>query len=360
LGWMGQLAGLSPQLWRGVIQDTASTSCLVALLVARERATGFSQEADGLAGFGRPVTVYTSEQAHTSVAKAALLAGFGRANLRLVGCDPATFAMRPDVLARSMAADAADGCLPAAVVATIGTTASTAIDPVAEIVEVSRRHNAFVHVDAALAGSAMLLPECAPLFEGLDGADSICWNPHKWMGTALDCSLFYVRNVAELNAVMSTRASYLAEPGAPGAEAPTQYRDWGIPLGRRFRALKLYFQLRLDGVEAIRARLRRDLVNAAWLAREVAATPNWTVLAPVPLQTVCVLHEPRPGLSADELDRHTLYWCEAVNRSGRAHLTPALLGARYMVRCSIGAEATERSDVEEVWRLMREHAEAAP
>ncbi len=357
--WMRELCGLS-SAWSGSIHDTASTACLVALLAARERTTDLGEMRGGLQSEPAPLVVYASTQAHSSVPKAVLLAGFGRANLRLVEVDPTTYAMDPAALQAAMAADAAAGRRPCAVVASLGTTGTTAFDPVPAIVEVAREHGAWVHVDAAMAGSAMLLPECRPLFEGVEAADSLGWNPHKWMGTVLDCSLLYVRDVPHLVAVMSTNPSYLRS--AVDGEV-TQYKDWGIPLGRRFRALKLWFHLRLDGAEAIRARLRRDLANAAWLADQVRAADGWEVLAPVALQTVCVRHVPEPsrapgGAARDEaLDAHTLAWAEAVNATGRAFVTPALLDGRWMVRLSIGAEPTEREHVEQVWALCREAAE---
>jgi aromatic-L-amino-acid decarboxylase len=204
----------------------------------------------------------------------------------------------------------------------------------------------------------MLLPECRGMFAGVDGADSLSWNPHKWMGTVLDTSLLYVRDVDHLTAVMSTNPSYLRS--AVDGEV-TQYKDWGIPLGRRFRALKLWFHLRLDGAEAIRVRLRRDLENARWLSEQAEAEPGWEVLAPVVLQTVCLRHVPErlrgpSGAVADldGLDRHTLDWVERVNATGRALVTAALLDGRWMVRVSIGAEATERADVEALWALARD------
>ncbi|MGZ8750622.1 MAG: pyridoxal phosphate-dependent decarboxylase family protein, partial [Pseudonocardia sp.] len=358
--WLRELTGL-PAGWGGAIHDTASTACLVALLAARERASGLSQNRGGLQEEARPLTVYTSPQAHSSVPKAALLAGFGADNLRYVDVDPVTYAMRPEALAGAMAADAAAGRRPAAVIVAIGTTGTTAIDPLAAIVAIAAEHGAWVHVDAAMAGSALLLPERRWMIDGIEGADSLCWNPHKWLGTILDCSLLYVRDPAELVAVMSTNPSYLRS-GMDGEV--TQYKDWGIPLGRRFRSLKLWFHLRLDGVEAIRARLRRDLDNAAWLGEQVAARAGWRVLAPVALQTVCLRHEP-PGLvDADgvvldgaALDAHTLAWAAAVNDSGRAFVTPSMLDGRWMVRVSIGAEATEREHVSGLWRRLRAEAE---
>ncbi|MEM7275683.1 MAG: pyridoxal-dependent decarboxylase, partial [Actinomycetota bacterium] len=259
--WLRQLTGLSAA-WSGTIHDTASTACLVALLTARERATGHSLAGGGMAAVDRPPVAYTTEQAHSSVRKAALLAGYGADNLRVVAVDQ-HHAMDPAALAEAMAADVADGRIPAAVVVTVGTTGTTAIDPVAELVAVAEEHGAWVHVDAAMAGTAMLLPECRGLWAGVEGADSLCWNPHKWMGAILDTSLYYVRDVEALVRVMSTNPSYLRSTGSD--TEVTQYRDWGLPLGRRFRALKLWFQLSLDGIEAIQARLRRDLANAEWL-----------------------------------------------------------------------------------------------
>ena len=350
--WLRELTGL-PAGWHGAIQDTASTACLVALLAARERASGLSQNRGGLQAEPAPLTVYTSPQAHSSVAKAALLAGFGADNLRYVAVDPVTYAMRPEALAAAMADDVAAGRRPAAVGVAVGTTATTAIDPLAELAPIAAGHGAWVHVDAAMAGSALLLPERRGMIDGIEGADSLCWNPHKWLGTILDCSLLYVRHPHELVSVMSTDPSYLRS--AADGEV-TQYKDWGIPLGRRFRALKLWFHLRLDGVEAIRARLRRDLENAAWFGEQVAAAPGWRVVAPVTLQTVCVRHEPPEFVAPDgsvldgeALDRHTLAWARAVNDSGRAFVTPSLLDGRWMVRVSIGAEATEREHVAQLW-----------
>lgn len=349
--WMRQLAGLS-DAWRGTIHDTASTACLTSLLVARERRSGFSEFAGGLQAQDRPLIVYASDQAHSSVVKAALLAGFGHDNLRLVASDPATRALSPAALERAIGDDLAAGRVPAAIVASLGTTGVTAFDPLEDIVAIARRHDCWVHADAAMAGSALLLPECRPLFAGIEGADAISWNPHKWIGTILDTSLFYVRDPLTLNRVMSTNPAYLqsAEDGSV-----TQYRDWGIPLGRRFRALKLWFQLALDGPESIRERLRRDLANARWLEAEVARAENWVVVAPVTLQTVCIRHQP-PGLTGEDLDRHTLEWLRAVNRSGRAFLSPAQLDGRWFVRVSIGVESTTRAHVERLWSLLREAA----
>lgn len=349
--WMRQMVGLSPA-WSGVIQDTASTTTLLALLCARERASNFSLGRGGLQGEPEPLVVYVSAQSHSSVEKAALLAGFGRDNVRVVPTDD-TFAMRADALEQLVCEDVAAERVPCAVVATVGTTASTAIDPVGAISEVAARHKLWVHVDVAMAGSAMILPECRWMWAGIEGADSLVLNPHKWLGAVFDCSLFYVRDTEHLIRVMSTSPSYLRT--AADGKAPN-YRDWGIALGRRFRALKLWCLIRTEGVSGLQARLRRDIENARWLAEHVARAPHWTVVAPVPLQTVCVVHEP-PALSGAELDAHTRAWAERVNASGAAYLTPAVLGGRWVVRVSVGAIATERADVEAVWDAMRREAE---
>lgn len=350
--WLRQLIGLS-EAWTGTITDTASTGALTVMLAARERASNLSQNTGGLQSVERPLVVYSTEQAHSSVAKAALLAGYGWDNIVMVETDPETFAMKADSLAACIKADLDAGKVPAVIVAAVGTTGTTAIDPVGDIVDVARASGAWVHVDAAMAGTAMLLPECRDLWLGVEGADSISWNPHKWMGTILDCSMVYVRDVDQLQSVMSTNPSYL-QSAADGDV--TQYRDWGIPLGRRFRALKIWFQLRLDGVDAIQARLRRDLQNAQWFAEQVAAEPGWSVVAPVPLQTVCVRYTPSlngVALGGSELDAFTLDWVRQINESGEAFLSPSTLQGQWMVRVSIGVLATERVHVAALWERMR-------
>ena len=345
--WLRRMLGLS-DAWSGVIQDTASTSTLVALLCAREKTSSFSLAKGGLQACDAPLVVYASEHAHSSVDKAALLAGFGRENLRKIGVD-ASYAMRADLLARAVEEDRKVGRVPCAVVATTGTTTTTAFDPVGASAEVAREHGMWLHVDAAMAGSAMILPECRALWNGIEGADSLVVNPHKWLGVSFDCSTYYVRDPEHLVRVMSTSPSYLK---TAVDEKVKNLRDWGIPLGRRFRALKLWFLIREQGVSGLQRRLRRDLGNARWLEAEIRKTKDWKILAPVALQTLCVRHEP-PGLSGEALDRHTQRWCEAINASGDAYLTPALLDGRWMVRVSIGALATEREYVAELWLRMR-------
>ena len=350
--WLRQMMGLSAQ-WHGVIQDTASTATLVALLCARERATNFAAARGGLQGCAEPLTVYMSSQSHSSVEKAALLAGFGRENLRVIPVDDA-FGMQPQALREAIEADVRRGLRPCAIIATVGSTAVTAIDPLAPIAEVARAHGLWLHVDAALAGAAMILPECRALWQGVEDADSLVVNAHKWLGASFDCSLYYVRDPQHLIRVMSTSPSYLR---TAADETARNLRDWGIPLGRRFRALKLWFLIREQGVSGLQTRLRRDLAHARWLAERIDASAQWRRLAPVPLQTVCVRHEP-PGLDGDALDRHTLAWARRINESGQAYLTPAMLEGRWMVRVSFGVETTEHRHVEALWALMQSAAAA--
>ena len=351
--WLRELLGLPPG-FSGVIQDTASVASLIALICARERASDYSAERAGLQGAQAPLVVYVSAQAHSSIEKAALLAGFGRQHVRAIPVD-AQFRMQVDALETAIARDRAAGLRPCAIVATTGTTATTAMDPIAPLAAIAGREGIWLHVDGAMGGSAMLLPECRYYWQGIEGADSIVVNPHKWMTVAFDCSLYLVRDPEHLVRVMSTRPSYLQTP----MDAQVRnYRDWGIPLGRRFRALKIWLTLREQGMEAIRARLRRDLANARWLAAQVDGAAPWRRIAPVTLQTVCVRHEP-PGLDGAALDRHTRRWAQAINDSGAAYLTPALVDGRWMVRVSIGIEATEARHIEALWRTMRAAADAS-
>lgn len=349
--WLRQLLGL-PDTFQGVIQDTASTSSLVALLCAREKTSQYSLERGGLQAEAAPLTVYVSEQSHSSIEKAALLAGFGRDNVRSIATDEA-FALDVEALEAAIKRDVVAGLKPCALVATTGTTATTALDPVADMARVAREYGLWLHVDGAMAGSAMLLPECRPLWAGVEHADSVVLNPHKWLGAVFDISMFYVRDPEQLRGVMSTNPSYL-QTAADGAVK--NYRDWGIPLGRRFRALKLWLLLRSEGAEGLRARLRRDLQNAQWLAEQVDDAAGWERVAPVPLQTVCLRYQP-PGLSDDETDVHTQAWVARINASGAAYLTPAKVAGRWLVRVSIGSLLTERADVEALWRVMRLEAE---
>jgi len=353
--WLREMVGL-PGSFTGVIEDTASTSTFTALLCARERTSAFSQNRGGLQAEDAPLVVYASDQAHSSIPKAALLAGFGAAHLRLLGTDD-EHALRLDLLERAVEDDLAAGRRPCAVVAAVGTTATTALDPVAGIAALCARHDLWLHVDAALAGTAMICPEYRWMWEGVDRADSVVFNPHKWMGAGFDLSAYYVRDPEHLVRVMSTNPSYLrtAQDGLV-----RNLRDWGIPLGRRFRALKLWFLLRSEGVEGLQARVRRDVDNAAWLAEQVVAAPEWGLLAPAPLQTVCLRHQP-PALAGDEeaLAAHNAAIVERVTAGGQYYFGTSLLKDRLIIRVSVGAQPTEREHVAGVWAALREAAAAA-
>jgi aromatic-L-amino-acid decarboxylase len=350
--WLREMVGL-PDTFTGVIEDTASTSTFTALLCARERTSGFSQNRGGLQAEAAPLVVYASDQAHSSIPKAALLAGFGADHLRLIETD-AEHALRLDLLERAVEDDLAAGRRPCAVVAAVGTTATTALDPVAGIAALCERHGLWLHVDAALAGTAMICPEYRWMWEGVERADSVVFNPHKWMGTGFDLSAYYVRDPEHLVRVMSTDPSYLrtAQDGRV-----RNLRDWGIPLGRRFRALKLWFLVRSEGVEGLQARVRRDIANASWLAEQVVATPEWGLMAPAPLQTVSLRHVP-PALAGDEeaLAAHNAAIVERVTSGGEYYFGTSLLKGRLIIRVSVGAQPTEREHVAGVWAALQEAA----
>ena len=350
MDWLRQMVGLSPA-FTGVIHDTASTATFTALLCARERTSDFAQNGEGLQGGEAPLVVYASDQGHSSIEKAALLAGFGRDFLRLIPTDD-NHALRVDLLRAEIEKDLACGFRPCAIVAAVGTTGTTALDPVADLAALAQEHSLWLHVDAALAGTAMVLPECRWMWAGIEGADSLVFNPHKWMGVGFDFSAYFVRDPQHLIRVMSTNPVYLrtAQDGQV-----SNFRDWHIQLGRRFRALKLWFYLMDVGVEGLQARLRRDLEHTRWLQVQVDAAPDWERLAPAPLQTLCLRHR-KPGLDEPALAAHNLAIAQRINDSGKAYLTPSVLKGTQMLRVSIGAETTERRHVEALWGLLTQAA----
>jgi aromatic-L-amino-acid decarboxylase len=348
--WLRCMMGL-PGHFAGVIQDTASTATLVALLSARERATSHSAGLDGLAGTSSRLSVYASTEAHSSIDKGVKLAGYGLNQLRRVPVD-ASYAMRPDALNQMIAADLRAGIVPACVVATIGTTSSTAIDPVRRIAEMCQRHGIWLHVDAAYAGAAGMVPELAYLFDGVEQADSFVFNPHKWMLVNFDCSAYFVRDRETLLRTFQLTPEYLRT--AQDAEV-INYRDWGIQLGRRFRALKLWFVIRSYGVEGLRAMVRKHVALARELAEQIERASDFELMAPVPLGLVCFRYHPQDATDAalDGLNQELL---ARVNATRRMHLTHTLLGGRYVIRLAIGQRATEREHVQEAWRLVQETA----
>jgi aromatic-L-amino-acid decarboxylase len=348
--WLRGMLAL-PEHFVGVIQDTASTATLVALLSARERTTAHAAGLAGLFEAGSPLTVYASTEAHSSVDKAAKLAGYGLAQLRRIAVDEG-FGMRPQALEEAIAADLAAGLLPACVVATVGTTSSTAVDPLPAIAQICRRHRIWLHVDAAYAGTAAIVPELRHFFDGVEQADSFVFNPHKWMLVNFDCSAYYVRDRETLLRTFQITPEYLRT--AQDAEV-VNFRDWGIQLGRRFRALKLWFVIRSYGVEGLRALVRNHVALAQELARWIEETPGFELMAPVPFGLVCFRQRPDGTVDAqvDDLNRRLL---ARVNATRRVYLTHTELGGRYVIRMAIGQRQTERKHVEEAWRLIKEAA----
>ena len=327
----------------GVIQDTASSAALCALLAARERTTkGDANER----GADASLTVYASSQAHSSIEKAVTIAGIGRANLRLVEVD-GNFALRPEVLAARLRDDRAAGLKPCLVVATVGTTSSNALDPIEPIGRLARDAGAWLHVDAAMSGTAAICPEFRRMHAGLELADSYCFNPHKWMFTNFDCDAFYVADRAALIRALSILPEYLKNQ-ATASGAVFDYRDWQVPLGRRFRALKLWFVIRHYGVEGLRHHVRRHVALAQWFAEQVRASKRFELAAPAPLNLVCFRHR-----GGDEANRALL---EQVNAGGRIYLTHTMLDGRHTLRMAIGQTHTEARHVEAAWKLLDETA----
>jgi aromatic-L-amino-acid decarboxylase len=346
LEWLRKLLGL-PEGLSGVIQDTASTASLVALLTAREQITEYESNRRGLQ---EPLLVYVSEEAHSSVEKGAKIAGFGSENIRKVPTD-AAFAMIPEELEKALAADKDRGLQPACVVATIGTTSSSAIDPLEPIGRICRRYNVWLHVDAAYAGTAAILPEKRWIFEGAEHADSLVFNPHKWMLTNFDCSAYYVKDAGALIRTFEIHPEYLKT----GVDAMVKnYRDWGIQLGRRFRALKLWFVLRSYGVEGIQAMVREHIRLAQLFKEWVEAHDLFEVMAPVPLSLVCFrLNDGRPE---DELDRLNRDLLKRLNQTGRLLLTQTSLKGKYVIRMAIDSHTTREQHVRDAWGLIQETA----
>ncbi|MEM1203531.1 MAG: aminotransferase class V-fold PLP-dependent enzyme [Acidobacteriota bacterium] len=353
--WLRDLLAL-PGDFQGSIQDSASTATLVALLTARERATGWAGNEEGLPAQGR-LTVYASEEAHSSIEKGVKIAGFGASNLRQIPTDDG-FALDPAALAEAIRADRAAGAVPAAVVACLGTTGVGACDPLAEIARVCRGEDVFLHVDAAWAGSALVLPEQRHWAAGLEDADSFVFNAHKWLFTNFDCTAYYVRDPEALQRTLTILPAYLAsrETGAV-----PEYRDWSIPLGRRFRALKLWFVLRSYGAEGLRGALREHIAlaeeMAGWIEAEddfeLVTGPNLSLLTFRYMPTSLRSEPGAPGPEIDELNERLLH---ELNDDGRIYLTQTKVRGRTVLRVSIGQTRTERRHVEEAWGVIREMA----
>jgi aromatic-L-amino-acid decarboxylase len=375
MDWLRQMIDL-PAEFRGVIQDTASTATLCALICARERLTQFTVNEKGFVGeaavgegatepFGPAgaLRVYTSCEGHSSVEKGVKLAGFGAENLVKVEVD-ANCALDPEDLERRIVVDRELGLRPCCVVATTGTTSSTAMDPLTAIGRIARKHGLWFHIDAALAGSAAILPEKRWILDGAEQADSLVFNPHKWLYTNFDCSAYFTRDAETLLRSMSILPEYLRTDQSGQV---TDYRDWGIPLGRRFRALKLWFVLRHYGVEGLQRKLRQNIAWAEEFASWVQENEDFELLAPVTVNTVCFRYRPGAGRQdgvaigdgsvggarEDELERLNKALLDEVNASGRIYMTHTKLNDRFTLRLSIGQTQTERRHVVEAWECIR-------
>src|ERR1700726_1113846 len=352
LDWLVPMLGLperflSSSTGGGVIQDTASSAALCALLAARERATNYVSNQKGCDG---RIVAYASTQTHSSLQKAAMIAGIGVSNLRLIEVDD-NFAMCPEALARQIEADKSAGLVPCFVCATVGTTSSNAMDPIAEIGRVCRESNLWLHVDAAMSGTAALCHEFRHLQNGVELADSYNFNPHKWMFTNFDCNCFWVADRKALIQTLSILPEYLRNQ-ATEAGAVIGYRDWHIQLGRRFRSLKLWFVIRHYGVEGLQHHIRQHVQLAQQFAEWVRNDDGFELAAPVPLNLVCFRHKGGDAVNQSILDR--------LNRSGDLFLTHTKLNGKLTLRLCVGQTHTQARHVQKAWKRIREEADAVP
>ena len=344
VSWLRQMIGL-PETFDGMLTDTASISSLLSIVAARHAVPGFHARDEGLAG-RPPLRLYASAEAHSSIEKAAVVAGIGRHGVRRIATDE-QFRMRPDLLEAAIVADRAEGDIPFAVVATLGTTSTTSVDPCASIAEICAKERLWLHVDAAYAGTAAILPDLRHHFEGWDRADSIVVNPHKWMFTPFDASLLLFRSPETFRDAFSLVPEYLKTPESAAAK---NFNEYGIQLGRRFRALKLWMQIRAYGVEGIARRLEEHLGFAKTFASWIEADPAWELCAPVPFATVCY------RLRGDDAHNETVL--ERINASGRAYISHTRLGGRFVLRASFGNPRQTEEHVRRLWNLLREAASA--
>jgi aromatic-L-amino-acid/L-tryptophan decarboxylase len=350
LDWLAQLLGLpdtfqSAQAGGGVIQDSASSASLCAVLAARACATSGRATHEGAPS---NLMAYASTEAHASIEKAVGIAGIGRSHLRQIAVDEG-YAMSPAALQDQIRRDRNDGLFPFFVCATVGTTSSYAFDALPEIGEICRAESVWLHVDAAMAGTAALCPEYRTIQQGIEYADSYCFNPHKWMFTNFDCDCFFVRDRAPLITALSILPEYLRNR-ATESGAVIDYRDWQIPLGRRFRALKLWFVLRHYGVEGLRYHIRRHVDLAQEFRQWIISHESLELAAPSPLNLVCFRH--KRGNDATR----TLH--ERLNRSGQLYLTHTVLDGRYVLRFCVGQTKTEKEHIETAWQLIHSYAQA--
>ncbi|NVO20617.1 MAG: aminotransferase class I/II-fold pyridoxal phosphate-dependent enzyme [Bacteroidetes bacterium] len=347
MDWLKVMTGL-PSGWSGVIQDTASTATLAAILSAREKCGFFSSNETGLSQH-QQLRVYCSTETHSSIDKAVKIAGIGRQNLVKVIIDK-QFRMDSEALRSAIQSDIELGFKPCCVVATLGTTSSVSIDPLKEIAEVCKELGVWLHVDAAYAGSALLLPEFRWMIEGIDQVDSFVFNPHKWLFTNFDCSAYFVKDKESLIKTFEILPEYL-KTGTRGLV--NDYRDWGVPLGRRFRALKLWFVIRSYGVEGLKEAIRNHIEYACWFETQVAESLEFEIMATRHLSVVCFRFHPKHKDDQAELDRLNATLLEAINRSGKAYLTHTKLNGQYVMRMAIAQTRVKRENVQNTWELIK-------
>lgn len=345
MDWLRQMIGLSND-FVGVIQDTASTSTLVAIIVAREKASNFSVNQNGFDG--QKYTIYCSTEAHSSIEKAVKIAGLGSKNLRKIPVND-KFALKAEVLRETVLRDIENGFTPLAVVGAFGTTSSTAFDPLMEIGEIAQEFGLWFHIDGAMAGSALILPEFSEYRQWINRADSFVFNPHKWLFTNFDCSAFFIKDKNALFNTFSLTPEYLK---TNLDEQVTNFRDWGIQLGRRFRALKLWFVIRSFGVEGLRNKIREHIQWAKELSETIRNEADFEVVAPVNLNTICFRYIPF-GLSPQSFDDVNKKLLESVNASGFTFLSHTVLRDQFVLRFSIGQTNTTPEDVFQTWEMIK-------
>lgn len=347
--WLRDMKGL-PKSWTGVIQSTASEATLAALLSAREKASGFGINRTGFTGTEK-FTVYCSEQAHSSIDKAVMIAGMGTQQLRKIPTDE-NYALKPTLLKAQIEKDKAEGYQPLFLSAALGTTGSTAIDPLEAIGEICEQENIWFHVDAAYSGTALLLPEMRWMAKGVEKADSYVFNPHKWMFTNFDCSAYFVKEPEYLVNTFAITPEYLK---TKNDQQVNNFRDWGIPLGRRFRALKLWFVLRSFGQEGLQQKIRHHLTLTQELLQELEAHPDYEMLAPVPVNLLCFRYHPH-GVPEEKLNALNEKIMDTLNASGKIFLTHTKLDGKFTLRMVIAHPEVTEQHVQKAWKLIRETA----
>ncbi len=350
--WLAEMIGLGSE-FEGVIQDSASSATLCAILTGREKATGWKVNEDGL-GAVPTLAAYASVEAHSSIEKDVMVAGLGRNNLRKIAVN-AEFSMIPAELEAAIEADVVAGIKPAVVIACLGTTGVGGMDDLRAVGEICRRHNVYLHVDAAWAGTALVLEENRHLIDGIEYADSFIFNPHKWMFTNFDCTAHFVRNPGDLTRTLSILPEYLK-----GRETGSviDYRDWSVQLGRRFRALKLWFVMRSFGVEGIRQIIANHIAWAAELYEVVDADPEFEIMSPLRLSLFSFRYRPAGIENDNDLNALNERLLNAINDDGRTYLAQTLVNGRYVIRFVTGQTATTRDDVLAAWAAVKEIAES--